>query len=850
MTSYYKGSTSQKIFNLIGQAAALEEIIEAITTWLDEKIPDALVSVMLYSEQEQTLNLINHPDYFSENYLNKLRDLKIAPNVGACGAAAFYRRLVVCEDLLTHPNWTAYKQDIEQENLRSCWSVPIANGKEKLYGTFGTYYRTVKSPTPYEIELIQYAASLLALTFELYEERQKRIQLKDKYQSFFSFHPDAIFEHDLEGRIADANLAANIFNKAGIRSHIGNRIDHFIEDQDHPRVLDAFEQAKQGRPGHLEVQAHNSAGKKYWVDLTLLPIKENQEVSGIFTVARDISERYQKDEMLRLMQRSVDANPHGMILTSADHDQPIVYVNPAFEHVTGYSLAEVKGQNCRILQGPDTAAESIQLIRQAIQNQSEIKVTLKNYRKDGSWFWNKLNLAPVFDEKHNCTHFIAIQQDISQQIAQQELIAYQESHDHLTGFINHTLFEEILEPKLTAVQTATHHLVLLYLNLDDFKPLNQSLGHEIGDKILKLVADRLTNLLGPEDLISRFAGDEFAILLSYQNLKLVTLFVEQIITELSQPFHMDGYDIHLSASIGVVDADPDFKSAKQFLNAAKEAMRDANAEGGNTWHWYNFNKTHLPKIDYVRLRHELMVALNEQQFKLFYQPILDSQTGQVKCLEALIRWQHPQKGMIAPVDFIPFAESTGQIVAIGEWVLKQACQEVKAWNLEHQTRLSVAVNLSPLQFKRSSFFSDLKHMLAETAFPTELLKLEVTESMLIASRDKSIEILQNIRALGIRVSVDDFGTGYSSLSYLRNLPIDEIKLDRSFVKDLPANAKDEAIVEAIITLAHKIDLQVVAEGIENLEQARCLQSHHCDYLQGFHYARPAELHQLELIRNG
>lgn len=848
MTSFYNGGTSQEIFNLIGQAAALEDIIDAITAWLGDKIPDALVSVMLYSEQEQTLNLIKEPAYFSREYVEALKDLKIGPNVGACGAAAYHRRLVVCEDLLNDPNWVAYKDLVKQNGLRACWSVPIANGSGKLFGSFGTYYRSIKSPTPNEIDLLQYAASLIALTFELYEERKKRNQLKDKYQSFFSFHPDAIFEHNLDGNIVDANLATKFFNEVGVKSHIGTKIDHFIEPEHRPLALEAFEQAKHGLTGHLEVQAHNSAGQKYWLDLTFLPIKVNEEIVGIFSVARDITERYQNNEMLRLMKRSVDANPHGIILTSAENDQPIEYFNPAFEQITGYSLEELKGKNCRILQGPDTSTESVQQISEAIQNKSEIKIILKNYRKDGHWFWNKLNLGPVFDENHKCTHFIAIQQDVSQHVAQQELIAYQESHDHLTGFINNKLFEEVVQEKLHLAQSGSANLVLLYLDLDDFEPLNQSLGHDIGDKILKLVGNRLSQNLEPEDVISRFSGDEFAILLTQMtDLKQVAVRAEEIIAGLSQPFHVDGYDIHLSASIGVADADPDIKCVKQFINAAKDAMRDANAEGGNTWHWYNFTKEPLPKVDYVQLRHELMVALHEQQFKLFYQPILDSETGKVKCLEALIRWQHPEKGFISPADFIPFAERTGQIVSIGEWVLRQACEEVKAWNMQHETQISVAVNLSPLQFKRSGFLSDLQQLLAEIEFPHELLKLEVTESMLIASGDKSIEILKNVRALGIKVSVDDFGTGYSSLSYLRSLPIDEIKLDRSFVQHLPGNPRDEAIIEAMITLAHKLDLEVVAEGIENPEQAECLKSHHCDYLQGFYYAKPARLNQLELI---
>ena len=246
------------------------------------------------------------------------------------------------------------------------------------------------------------------------------------------------------------------------------------------------------------------------------------------------------------------------------------------------------------------------------------------------------------------------------------------------------------------------------------------------------------------------------------------------------------------------------------------------------------------------MRHELMLALEEKQFKLVYQPVIDADSGQLKSVEALIRWQHPQRGLISPADFIPFAERTGQIVVIGQWVLQQACQDIVEWNKKHAATLSVAVNLSPLQFRRTGFLHDLQKTLADTQLPPELLKIEVTETMLIAGADRSSEILNAVRDLGVKVSVDDFGTGYSSLSYLRTLPIDEIKLDRGFIEHLPENEKDGAIVAAIIVMAHKLGLQVVAEGIETQAQAQFLRKYQCDYFQGYYFARPASLAELKL----
>jgi len=456
-------------------------------------------------------------------------------------------------------------------------------------------------------------------------------------------------------------------------------------------------------------------------------------------------------------------------------------------------------------------------------------------------------LGPVFDDKNFCTHFIGIQQDITQQRANSEYIARQQTHDSLTGLINHHTFEEILDTTFHLHHDNHRSLIVMYVDLDGFQPLNQGLGHFIGDQLLIAVANRLRQVIPEEHIISHFSADEFGILLNKcDDLKQVAVLAEQVLKSLSAPFNIHGHKIHISASIGIADDDPQIEKSNELLHHAIHAMSEAKKEGGNTWHWYAFNSTRTPKIDYVLMRHELMVAVEEKQFRLVYQPVIDADSGQLKSVEALIRWQHPQRGSISPAEFIPFAETTGQIVVIGQWVLQQACQDIVDWNKKNGTNLSVAVNLSPLQFKRTGFLHDLQETLADTQLQPELLKIEVTETMLIAGADRSLEILKAVRDLGIKVSVDDFGTGYSSLSYLRTLPVDEIKLDRSFIEHLPQNEKDGAIVAAIIVMAHQLGLQVVAEGIETQAQAQFLKNYDCDHFQGYHFAHPAALSELKL----
>ncbi|ATO20532.1 regulator [Acinetobacter sp. LoGeW2-3] len=838
---------TQSIFNLIGQHADLHLIFQKISEWLENRIPDSMVSIMSYSETEQTLNLVSGAQHFSNRYQEGIANIKIGPHVGACGAAAFHRELVICENLATDPNWQAFQYLVQDENIHACWSAPIINALGKLYGTFATYYRSPKRPTSTHIQLIRHAASLIALSMDLYVERQQKLALNDKYGSFFNYHPDVIFEHNLQGVILDANLAAEGMTKFNLEQTLGAHFSKFICAEFIERTQAAFEQASKGNSQYLEIQALTFSGERYWLDLTYLPIKQAQQVVGVFGIARDITERRESEEMLRLLKRSVDANPLGIMLTNATSDQAIEYVNPAFEDLTGYKKEEIIGKNCRFLQGPDTDPEAVDKIRNALQEKQEIQTTLKNYRKDGSWFWNHLIVGPVFDDQNFCTHFLGIQQDITQQRADSEYIARQQTHDSLTGLINRNTFEKQLEAAFCIQHENDRSLIVMYIDLDGFQPLNHSLGYLIGDQLLMAVAHRLRQIFQEEDIISHFSADEFGILLNkYQDLKQVAVIAEKILKSLSVPFDIDGHKIHMSASIGIADDDPEIEKSTQFLHHAIHAMNEAKKEGGNTWNWYASHSANTPKIDYVQMRHELMVALEEKQFRLFYQPVIDANSGQLKSVEALIRWQHPERGFISPAEFIPFAEKTGQIVAIGQWVLQQACQDLVAWNKENAADLSVAVNLSPLQFKRTGFLHELQETLKNTQLQAELLKIEVTETMLIAGADRSLEILKAIRELGIKVSVDDFGTGYSSLSYLRTLPVDEIKLDRCFIEQLPENEKDGAIVAAIIVMAHKLGLEVVAEGIETPAQAQFLREYECDYFQGFYFAKPAPLAELKL----
>jgi len=527
----------------------------------------------------------------------------------------------------------------------------------------------------------------------------------------------------------------------------------------------------------------------------------------------------------------------------------MVYVNPAFLKLTGYTAAEVLGQSCFFLQGPDTDPDQIALLKQAVKEQKEIQVTIKSYCKDGSWFWNRLTIGPIFDQTGTCTHFLGIQEDITQQRIHEEYIQHQHTHDHLTGLPNQYAFKQILENIFEAQHESSQPLVLLYIDLDDFKNINDSLGHLVGDQILKIVGERLQKFVQGNNVLCRFAEDEFILLLSGTDEHTeVEAIAGEILDLLSMLFIVDQYKIHLSASIGIVADDSSIHHSSELIYQSVLAMQEAKRQGRNMWQWYEKTRMQpVAEIDYTNLRLELMEAINQENFDLFYQPLVHPETGLVTGVEALIRWCHPQQGYISPAIFIPLAERTGQIISVGQWVLEKACVDIAEWNKTHNSQITVSVNISPLQFRRAGFLQVLEHALELSQLPPELLKIEITEGVIINGADRTIEILKAVRALGVQVAIDDFGTGYSSLSYLRRLPINQIKLDRSFIEELTLDGQDAAIVQSIIHLAHQLDLEVVAEGVETVSQASLLYQQGCDLLQGFFYAKPAPLTELKPV---
>ncbi|TFH85662.1 EAL domain-containing protein [Billgrantia azerbaijanica] len=550
--------------------------------------------------------------------------------------------------------------------------------------------------------------------------------------------------------------------------------------------------------------------------------------------------------MLRLLERGIESSVNGVVIVDAGQPElPILYANAAFERITGYTREEVLGRNCRFLQGENADDETRLAIRQGLETRQQLHVTLRNYRKDGTPFWNDLYIAPVFDDGDTVTHFIGVLNDISAQREYETRLAYTTSHDALTGLPNRSLLEDRLAQSCQFARRHGHSLAVLFVDLDGFKPINDTLGHELGDRILIEVAHRLAEAARPGDTVARFGGDEFVVLLpDLAHQDDVLAIVERLLERIARPYHDGKCELRLTASIGIAMNGGDEPQPMRLIQQADLAMYKAKHQGRNTYQWYT-QDLNRKVSERVALRNALQRAIDEQQLELHYQPQIHGASGSVIGFEALLRWHHPERGCVAPADFIGLAEDTGQIIPISDWALTTACRANQRLNALGLGAFMMAVNVSPMQFHRQSFVDGVLETLAEAGLEPSLLELELTENILLENSDQAIDTLHRLRRAGVKIAIDDFGTGFSSLSYLKRLPIDKIKIDRSFTREIISDHRDAAVVQGILSMAGPLQLEVVAEGVESQAQYAFLRKQQCDAFQGYYFARPLPLAELE-----
>lgn len=554
--------------------------------------------------------------------------------------------------------------------------------------------------------------------------------------------------------------------------------------------------------------------------------------------------RQRAETMLQIQHRAIEASRNGIMITDArEAGNPLIYVNPAFERITGFRGAEVLGRNPSVLHGGDRDQPRLNNIRNAVRDGRDGSAVLRNYRKDGTLFWNELHVAPVMEERGAITHWVGVINDVTEQKRYEAQLEHRANHDDLTGLPNRNLMQDRLRQ---AVATAGRHdraLAVLFLDLDRFKVINDSLGHGAGDRLLRVVAQRLETWARDGDTVARLGGDEFvAVLPDIDRPEGASLVADRMRVAVAEPVTLAGHEVRVTVSVGAALYPRDGGDCETLLKNADAAMYRAKELGGDRFHFCteDLNNRALARLT---LEGDLRRALDNDELELHYQPQLRLGSSEVVAVEALVRWQHPERGMVSPGDFIPVAEETGLIVPIGEWVLYEAARQCRAWRdaglgAGGDRPLRVAVNLSARQLAQPDLDRLLERVLAETGLEPDTLELELTESTVMSDPDAVQERLERLRRVGAGIAIDDFGTGYSSLSQLRHFPFDTLKIDRTFVRDIPGDADATAIVRTIIAMGHVLKLRVIAEGIETAEQLDYLRQRGCDEGQGFFIGRP------------
>ncbi len=578
------------------------------------------------------------------------------------------------------------------------------------------------------------------------------------------------------------------------------------------------------------------------VEDTSVEYDDAGQAQALQGVVQDVTRDWQAEEERRLTAKAFASTADGIIITDAQ--QKVIYVNRAFTHVTGYSREEIVGQRPVLLRSGRHNREFYDAMWHSLREQGMWQGELWNRRKNGEIYPEWLTISAVSDDAQQTTHFVGVFTDISKRKQDEAYLTFLANHDPLTGLYNRARMGDLLNNALPKARDFQQLLGLVMIDIDRFRTVNDSLGHGQGDHLLQAIAQRLSAQLRPGDHLGRLGGDEFLILLEglYQT-KEALHFAERISGAISEPFTVDEHTLFLTASIGVSCFPLDGQDAQTLLKNVDTATNRAKERGPGTCLFFSPDMAEQAS-SMLKLGSSLRRAIECGEFELYYQPRFDLRTQQVNSVEALLRWNHPEHGVVTPKHFIQFAEETGMIEPIGEWVVQRACYQLREWQDAGLPLQRVGVNLSMRQFQQADLAERIHSALASSGLAPDSLEIELTESVVMQGLDATLDTLNQLKALGVKVSIDDFGTGYSSLSYLKRLPIDYLKIDRSFIAGIPDDAKDVALTQAIIGLARRLQFKVIAEGVEYAEQQAFLLTENCDEAQGYWFSPPLPVGQL------
>ncbi|MBF0392860.1 MAG: EAL domain-containing protein [Alphaproteobacteria bacterium] len=660
---------------------------------------------------------------------------------------------------------------------------------------------------------------------------------QQRLQGIMNTVADALITCDGNGQVQSFNSAAErLFGIAAMEAMgqpIGMLIEENVPDQ---RVPTGIERVR-------EATGRRRDGSVFPIELASGELRLEDQSLNILAV-RDLTDRKRAERRLLVAEKVLESTSEGVMVT--DPGGTILWVNTAFCTISGYARDEVLGQNAGMLKSGFQDAAFYAAMWRQIERGGFWAGEIWNRRKTGEVFPEWLSIKAVYDGG-KITRYVGIFSDISKHKRAEETIRHLTYYDAVTRLPNRYLFQDRVAQSVDRAARRSRIVALVLVSLDRFKTVNETLGHQVGDALLREVAARITSAVRNDDTVARMRGDTFCCVLSdLEQTNDANPIIARLLDCFTSSFVLSGHELFVTSSIGISVFPHDGASVDDLLQKAETAMNRSKDKAENTYHFYT-PEMNANTIEQLRLETDLRKAIGRNDFVLYYQPKVETDTGRVVGAEALIRWMHPEMGMVPPGRFIPIAEDTGLIIPIGEWALRNACEQIRHWQRSGLVPVPIAVNLSAHQFRQPDLVEMVVRVLEETGVAPSLLELELTESAVMQNAELTVTTLMRLHEHGIGLSIDDFGTGYSSLSYLKRFPIDKLKIDRSFVQDLGTNAAGEEIVTAIVAMARSLNLRVVAEGVETEVQLRLLRQLKCEEVQGYYFSRPVPAERFEEV---
>jgi len=723
--------------------------------------------------------------------------------------------------------------DSGQPALPRDWKITTPAGKQVW--VYSTMFPLVEKGDTRQIYRMD-----IDITLRKHQE-QHLLESESRVREFFEKSADAIILLR-DGLFHEFNPAAlRLFGYGTRQSGLKGAVPYRISPQYQPDGRLSQEKMEEMHAIALAKGSHRFEWQyctrdkcTFWGEVTVTALKLDG-ASLMYAVVRDITDRKRAEQALRLSAQVFENCHEGIIILDAQWR--VVSVNAAFTAMTGFGEQDVVGAEEPSLRSSEHDPACTDVIRDAVSRNDYWQGEVWGRRRNGESFPAWTSISVVRNGDHRIANFIAMFYDISERRASEERIRHLSEHDFLTGLPNRVLLLDRLQQAMTAARRNRSKLAVLFLDLDHFKNINDTLGHHIGDRLLQAVAERLKKCVRGNDTVSRQGGDEFVVMLpEIGGIEQVAHIAANILQTARLPYHIEEHVLTITTCVGISMYPDDGQDMETLIRNADTAMYHAKEHGRNSYQFFNHDMN-VRIVARLTLESQLKVALEQEQFFLEYQPEIDIASGRVVGVEALLRWRHPDAGLLLPKNFLEVAEACGLIVPIGDWVMLTACRQARSWH-DQGMPVMMGVNLSVSQFRQKNFVQKVRDVLLQTGLAPQYMELEITESVLIDNADCAMDTMHALRAMGVLLAVDDFGTGYSSLSYLKHFPVDKLKIDQSFIHDLMEDANDAAIIRAILIMAKSLKLKVIAEGVETTGQLDFLRSQGCDEFQGNYFTKP------------